>query len=621
MSPALRRQLQTLPAKPGVYTFFDTKGEVLYVGKATSLKSRVSSYFTKGNSLSPAKRIMVSRIIRLETIVTSSELEALMLETTRIKSLHPPFNIVMRDDKYFLYIKVALREPYPSVTTVRRLTKDGSRYFGPYVSASGVYTTLKLLKKIFPYKNCSNPPEKPCFEYHLHRCLGHGTDEASKELYRKIIHDLMRFLAGDTKDVRKELEKQMKAASVKRQFEKAAVARDRVFAINKLMQQQNAIMPAVVNVDCIGYATLGSLASVNRLVIRNGKMLDRQVFLLQHVQDEEPKDVLASFMEQFYSQVTDPPEKIALPFPLKLSPAFHAAVDADTFIPQRGRLKKLLKVSELNAAEFLRQQKASFEKDDVRLLKGLRELATALDLENPPKRIEAFDVANVQGEHASGSMVTFVNGRPEKKWYRRFTIKTVQGSNDPAMMREILLRRFARAEAIKPHSHKAIEQKASGAPALQLSGFPAVSWPLPDLIILDGGAGQLGVVTRALGNIDIPIVALAKGGHAHEPQQGDRERIFRLNQPPKKLPNPSDGLFLIERIRDEAHRFTIAGYRGKHRKASISSALDTISGVGPIMKKKLLKAFGSVSKIRQASEGEVAKVVGLKLAKVLQDNL
>jgi excinuclease ABC subunit C len=609
MSPALRRQLQTLPAKPGVYTFFDAKGEVLYVGKATSLKSRVSSYFSKRSGLSPAKKIMVGRIARLETIVASSPLEALMLETTRIKSLHPPFNIVMRDDKNFLYIKVALKETYPSVTTVRRLIKDGSRYFGPYVSASAVYATLKLLKKIFPYKNCGNQPEKPCFEYHLHRCLGHGTDAASREAYRNIINDLMRFLRGDTKDVRKDLEKQMKTASVKRQFEKAAVARDRVFAINKLMQQQNAIMPAAVNLDCIGYATQGSLASVNRLVIRNGKILDRQTFLLQHVQDEQPPEVLVSFIEQFYSQVTDPPEKIALPFKLELSPAFYTAVDAETFIPQRGRLKKLMKVSELNAQEFLRQQKASFEKDDMRLLKGLRELAAALNLENPPKRIEAFDVANVQGEHATGSMVTFVNGRPEKKWYRRFTIKTVRGSNDPAMMAEMLTRRFG-------HSTLAI---ASPAPAGRSN--PASAWPLPDLIILDGGAGQLSVVIRALGKIDIPIVALAKGGHAHEPQQGDRERIFRLNQPPKKLPNPSDGLFLIERIRDEAHRFTIAGYRGKHRKASIDSALDAIPGVGPTMKKKLLKAFGSVAKIRQASETDLVKVVGPKLATVVQDNL
>ncbi|MEK7570419.1 MAG: excinuclease ABC subunit UvrC [Patescibacteria group bacterium] len=628
MSPALRRQLQTLPAKPGVYTYFDAKGDVLYVGKATSLKSRVSSYFTKKNGLTPAKKIMVSKIVRLETIVTSSETEALMLETTRIKTLHPPYNIVMRDDKNFLFIKVALAEAYPSVTTVRRLTKDGSRYFGPYVSAGAVYTTLKLLKKIFPYKNCSNPPDKPCFEFHLHRCLGHGTDAASQERYRKIIHDLMHFLRGDTKDVRKELEKQMKLASQKRQFEKAAVARDRVFAINKLMQQQNAIMPAAVNLDCIGYATVGSLAAVNRLLIRNGKILDRQTFLLQHVQDEPAPVVLASFMEQFYSQVTDPPEKIALPFALVLSPAFHSAVDAETFTPQRGRLKKLMKVSELNATEFLRQQKASFEKDDVRLLKGLRELATALNLSEAPKRIEAFDVANVQGEHATGSMVTFVNGRPEKKWYRRFTIKTVQGSNDPAMMAEMLTRRFGHASSViaspapAGRGNPADVAKGKIASSSRVSGTPRNdTWPLPDLIILDGGAGQLSVVTRALGKIHVPIVALAKAGHAHEPQQGDRERIFRIGKPPVKLPNPSDGLFLIERIRDEAHRFTIAGYRGKHRKASIGSALDTISGVGPTMKKKLLKTFGSVAKIRQAAEDDVAKVVGPKLAKTLQEKL
>jgi len=620
MSLTLRRQLQTLPAKPGVYTFFDAKGDVLYVGKATSLKSRVSSYFTKSNGLSPAKRVMVSKIARLETIVTSSELEALMLETTRIKTLHPPYNIVMRDDKNFLYIKVALAEAYPSVTTVRRLSKDGSRYFGPYVSAGAVYTTLKLLKKIFPYKNCSNPPEKPCFEYHLHRCLGHGVDEKSRLAYQKIITGLLRFLRGDTKDVRKALEKQMKTASTAKQFEKAAVARDRVFAIHKLMQQQNAILPAAVDLDGIGYATAGSLAAVNRLVIRQGKILDRQSFLLQHVADEQPAEVLASFMEQFYSQVTDPPAKIALPFALPLSPGFHAAVESQTFVPRRGRLKKLLKVSELNAAEFLRQQKASFERDDVRLVKGLRELAASLGLTEPPKRIEAYDVANVQGEHATGSMVTFVNGRPEKKWYRRFTIKTVHGSNDPAMMAEILVRRFARANP-EPRTKNPEPEESGSTFSVPSSKLSIPSWPLPDLIILDGGAGQLGVVTRALGKIDVPIVALAKAGHAREPQQGDRERIFRIGKPPIKLPNPSDGLFLIERIRDEAHRFTIAGYRGKHRKASIGSALDTIAGVGPTTKKKLLKAFGSVAKIRQATEADLAKVVGPKLAENILTHL
>jgi excinuclease ABC subunit C len=618
MTPALKRQLQTLPTKPGVYTFFDAKGDVLYVGKATSLKSRVNSYFSKSSGLSPAKKIMARQIVKVDTIVTSSELEALLLETTRIKQLHPPYNIVMRDDKNFLHIKIALAEDYPSVTTVRRLAKDGSRYFGPYVSAGSVYETLRLLKKIFPYKNCSNPADKPCFEYHLHRCLGHGTDEASKKRYRDIIKQLMRFLGGHTKEIERQLQTQMAKASAGKQFERAASARDRLRAIQKIMERQHAILPNGEDVDVIGYGASGGLAAVNRLVIRAGKILDKQTVLLQHIQDEPPTNVLSSFLEQFYSQVTDPPARIALPFPIKLSRAFYSVIDADTFIPQRGRLRKLLGVSTINAEEFLRQQKASFERDDTRSLKGLRELTVALGLEKTPRRIEAYDVANVQGEYATGSMVVFVDGRPEKKCYRRFTIKTVKGSNDPAMLAEVLKRRFG--HVYEEQRAEGREQGADGSKLKALSSKP--NWTLPDLIILDGGAGQLSVGRKVLGkNFSIPMVALAKGGHSHEPQQGEREKIFQSDAPVIRLPNPSDGLFLIERIRDEAHRFTIAGFRGKHRKASIQSVLDNIPGIGPVMKKKLLKTFGSVGGIRKATDEELRRVIGLVLTKSLRDNL
>lgn len=621
MSPALKRQLQVLPTKPGVYTFSDEKGEVLYVGKATSLKSRVGSYFSKKSSLSQAKRIMVSKIAKLDTIVTSSELEALMLETTRIKQLHPPYNIVMRDDKNFLHIKIALAEKFPSVTTVRRLTKDGSRYYGPYMSAGAVYETLKLLKKVFPYKNCSNPPEKPCFEFHLHRCLGHGTDEASKMRYREVIQQLMHFLGGQTKEIEKQLESQMTKASVAKQFERAALARDRLRAIHKIMERQHAILLSRENVDVIGYAAEGSLAATNRLIIRNGKIIDKQVVLLQHVKDESPADVLASFLEQFYTQVTDPPARLALPFSLTLSRAFGSVTGATPFIPQRGRLKKLLSVSNLNAQEFLRQQKASFERDDSRLLKGLRELTKALGLPAIPHRIEAYDIANVQGEHAVGGMVVFVDGRPEKKAYRRFTIKTVQGSNDPAMLAEILQRRFGHSPNIVTTA-KGGEASPKTSTALPLYSSTAPSWPLPDLLILDGGAGQLSVARKVIPkDVNVPIVALAKGGHAHEPQQGEREKIFRPDAPTIRLQNPSDGLFLIERIRDEAHRFTIAGYRGKHRKASIQSALDGVPGIGPVMKKKLLKIFGSVAGVRKATNEELRQAVGPALCKIIREKL
>ncbi|RJO58954.1 excinuclease ABC subunit UvrC [Candidatus Parcubacteria bacterium] len=619
MNPSLKNQISVLPKKPGVYQFFSQTGEILYVGKAIKLKSRVSSYFNKNTQLSAAKKNMVAKIAKIETIVTASELEALLLETTLIKKFHPPYNIVMRDDKNFLYIKIALAETYPSVSAVRRLAKDGSRYFGPFVSSAAVYETLRLLKKIFPYKNCANPPEKPCFEFHLNRCLGHGVDEQSQKNYREIINGLTKFLSGDSRVIEKDLTEKMRKASEQKQFERAALLRDRLHAISRLMQRQNVILGQEQNLDIIGYAVSGSLAAVNRLVIRAGKLLDKQTVLLQHIKNENPNGILISFIEQFYAQATDLPKKLILPFMLKVSKVLKSILNAKILVPQRGRLKKLLAVSNLNAAEFLRQQKASFEKDDLRLRKGLKELSDALRLPNPPKRIEAFDVANLMGQHSSGSMVVFVNGRPEKKFYRRFNIKTVTVANDPAMLAEMLARRFTHAN----QERGTADNKPGGRGSKFLVPNPKSSHlPLPDLIILDGGLGQLNIVKQKLGNkFSVPIVAIAKGGHQNLPQQADREKIFLPGRPPVKLPNPSDGLFLIERIRDEAHRFSIAGFRRKHQKAAVESALDEIHGLGPKHKKLLLSRFGSVKKIRQASEKELTNAVGPKLTEKLLENL
>ena len=595
------KKVRTLPAKPGVYIFKNAKGSVLYVGKAISLKNRVGSYFQPSATLEASKKIMVSQIADLEYIIVDSETEALFLETTLIKRYHPPYNIVMRDDKYFVYIKINLAEDYPSVSLVRRLTKEKARFFGPYTSAKNVRLTLKHLKKIFPVKTCKNKPEEPCFEYRLHRCAGHATSPTSQREYQEVVREFIHFFEGQSDEVLADLRRHMATASENLDYEKAAEARDRVAAIERVTERQKMILPTTENLDLISLIREHALASVNVFSFRGGKLINRNHFILKNIQAQENPALLASFIEQYYAQSTDHPKCLYVRELPENQTRIATLLRIRIKTAQRGKLAQLLKLGEENARDALAKSRAEDEASQTQLDQALADLMKYLRLPEFPRRIETYDISNIKGVNAVGSMVVFEAGRPKKTDYRKFIIKTVPGANDPAMLAEVLRRRFGHLDTTRPGA-----------------------WPKPDLIILDGGKGQLNVargvlakLNRARGvpaehSLNIPLAALAKR---------NEELYLPGKQNPVILPPDSPALYLVQRMRDEAHRFAIGFYRKTHRKKTITSQLDDIPGIGPKTKKKLLRVFGSVDGIRQASERALSTEVGSKVARAIKDVL
>ena len=582
--------LKKIPAKPGVYLFRDAKEHVLYVGKAKVLKHRVRSYFQKRSTLEPSKRIMVGRVADLEYIIVSSEIEALLLESTLIKKHHPPFNVIFKDDKYYQYVRIALKDEYPRIDTVRRITKDGSRYFGPYTSGFAVQQTLKLLKRIFPYRSCAEPPSSPCFEARIGRCLGHDLGTGSNERYRDVIRKLIRFLEGNADEISRDLRAQMKDAAQRKEFELAARLRDRIYAIDRVLAEQKVVSTGLENEDIIGMHRIADLAAVNLFQVRAGKLMNRQFHILQHVEGRSDADVLSSFITQYYGQLADHPSTVitrALPADAaQLIKLLKLKLEA----PSRGRKRKLVALAEENAEDFLSRKQREWLSNEARAKLGLADLQKALLFLEPPQRIECYDISNVQGTNAVGSMVVFEKGLPKRSDYRKFTIKTVEGSNDYAMLQEVIRRRLG---------HHA-----------ETNG----GWKDPDLIVIDGGNGQLNAVLAVMRELKllIPTVGLAKR----------LEELFQPGQKePLRLPKDSEGLYLLQRIRDEAHRFAIGSYRAKHGKATTASLLDEVPGIGPTLKKKLIARFGSVNGIRSADDGDVEAVIGKAKTALLREHL
>lgn len=528
---SLPKQVKNIPPKPGIYLFKDKKGNVLYIGKALNLKNRVKSYWQKSQEPSPAKQVMVGKITKIEYIITSSEIEAILLETNLIKKHQPPYNVDLKDDKYFLYIKITTDEEYPRVFTVRRIIKDKSKYFGPFTSARSVRATLRLLHKLFPHRNFSKIPSKRQLEYLQNRypeLLG----STNKIEYKKTIEKIVQFLQGDYEQILRDLKEQMNARSHTLEYESAARLRDKIYAIKNLSQKQKVISTKLEDEDDISLVREENIAGINLLSIRLGKLIDSKNFILKSVQDLPDDEIIQTFLERYYTQTTDIPKIIVLPAKVEGQKSMENWLKVKIIVPQKGKKRQLITMGQENAIEYLKQQKASWQKEELKAKKALEEFKKYFKLPQIPKRIEAFDISNIQGQNAVGSMVVFENGLPAKQWYRKFKIKTVKQANDPAMMAEIVQRRLK-------HLQK--------------------GWSKPDLIILDGGKGQLGVVSKKL-RLKIPIVALAK----------QKEDIYLTKQKsPINLPKGSESLFLIQRLRDEAHRFAISFYRKVHLKKII----------------------------------------------------
>ncbi len=605
MNEKIQSVLNSLPHKPGIYIMKDAQGTILYVGKAISLYNRVRSYFQESSDLSPKNRSMVAKVEDIEFLVVKNEVEALVLESNYIKEYRPKYNVLMRDDKSYPYIKVALTEDFPRVYRVRSFHRDGNRYFGPYTNSGAVDATLDLLNKLFAFRTCrydastwappaqGEPPAgwkqkllpRPCTQYYIHRCIAPCVAYATREEYDAVIKQVILFLEGKHDEVVKTLQEKMQAAAENLNFEEAARIRDRIQAVERVLEKQ-------------------------RIISTEGQ------------DDSSPGEVMASFLQQFYeSSPHIPPELV-----VESEPDDRAVIQSwlrekrngaiSITAPKRGDKLRLIEMVKQNASEVLEQQRIKWLTDSQKTQLALEELQEALNLAAPPQRIECYDISNTQGTNSVGAMVVFEAGRPKPSEYRRFKIKTVEGPNDFASHQEVLRRRFRNAakqaaadvetaSEIITHTDTYIEPAVYAAVdetpvATQLQH----EWALPDLIIIDGGKGQLSAAMEVLQelHIDIPTVGLAK----------ENEEIFTPGSPdPIMLPRSSQGLYMVQRIRDEAHRFGITYHRKLRSERTFKSVLDEIPGIGPKRKQALMKHFGSVRAMSAASIEDLAALDGM----------
>ena len=599
-------KLKTLPTKPGVYQYFDGNGKIIYVGKAINLRNRVRSYFHLSADHGPKTERLVAEIADLEWIITDSELEALLLESNLIKRYKPRFNIRLKDDKRYPYIKVEWQNAYPKVVTVRKMAQDGARYYGPFTNAGAVYQTLDTLRRIFPYLTCdreiTGKDPRACLYYDIKLCTGPCIGAVTRDEYRNTLDELCHFLEGKSDEVLIDLESKMNEAAETMQFERAAVLRDQLKSLRHIVERQKVISNAQNDQDVLAFARDKGDACVQIFLIRQGKLIGREYFVLEGAEDEETHQVMAEFLTQFYDDAAYVPPEVVLPVEIEAQEASIIAqflkqkrgAQVTLNVPKEGPSADLVKLAADNAMETLTALKAQWDADSHRAEQALKEVADGIGLNALPARIECFDISNTQGTNSVASMVVFINGIPRKSDYRKFNIKTVDGPNDFESMREALTRRFRRyfdAKAAEPQPGQKID--------------PSFSM-LPDLLIIDGGKGQLGVAVEVLQSYElsgqVPVCGLAK----------QQEEIFLPGRPDSiLLPRQSQGLYLVQRVRDEAHRFAITAHRAKRAKTGIASQLDEIPGVGPARRRTLLKQFGSLEGIRTASVDELAQVSGI----------
>ncbi len=609
-SSLITEQLRQLPNSPGVYLMRDAEGNILYVGKAADLRHRVSSYFSAEPRLSPKLQRMVSRISDFDFFVTSSEQEALILELNLIKRHRPRYNVRLKDDKTFPYLKINTNEDWPRVYITRRLEQDGGHYFGPFASARSVRQTLKIINRIFPFRSCSKPitgtDSRACLWYYIGTCLAPCIGVVNRPEYDKVIKGVTLFLEGKQEKVVKELENRMNQAAEALEFEKAALLRDQIQAIQRVIEGQRIAATVRGEQDVIAFAGDKDQACVQIFFIRTSKLIGRESFILQGTRSEEPRQIMTSFVKQFYDSSPYIPPLLLLQYPVEDTAVIESWLQSKRGakvrlqVPRRGHKKRLVDIVAENARQGLAQLKIKQLAAPTALADSLAEIKRELHLPRIPLRIEGYDISNIQGTAAVGSMVVFDQGKPKPSHYRRFRIKTVARADDYAMLQEVLRRRFKRSIP-----------KSSDTPATD-------TWAiLPDLVLIDGGKGHLNAGRKAMQEMgvgSVPIASLAK----------ENEEIFIPQKTrPVILPGSSLGLQLLQRLRDEAHRFAISYYRRVHKKAAFVSALDIIPGIGPRRKRALLKQFGSVQAIQQASIEELAaaKSMNQSLAKRIKEYL
>ncbi len=616
ISEALQAKLDVLPTRPGCYLMKNSEGAIIYVGKAINLRARVRSYFQQQALHSVKTRRMVSNISDLEWIIVETELEALVLENELIKRHQPRYNIRLKDDKTYPYIKLHWSEDFPKVSIVRRMARDGSRYFGPYTSAINVRATLDALRYVFPYLTCNREitgkDERACLYFHIGRCNGPCIGAASRDEYRAMIQGLADFLGGDTEPVLTTMRQQMEAAAENWQFERAARLRDQIKVAETLIERQKVVSGQQQDEDLIAFAQTNGDTCVQVFFIRRGKLIGRESFVLEGAEHGEADALLSAFLTQFYSEAAFVPPEIVLPKDLderliieQWLRSRRGGEKVTLTVPGEGQQRDLLEMASQNAAETLNVLRAQWQADKNKQVAALAELGRALGLAEAPGRIECYDISTLQGTSTVGAMVVFAQGAPSKSDYRKFKIrgKGALGAGEPddfASLREMLRRRFRRA----------VEPPADGdVPGGKVRKGDEMWQRLPDLVVIDGGKGQLNVAVEVLSEFDLleqtPVIGLAK----------KFEDIYLPGRSePLALPRDSQALFLLQRIRDEAHRFGITFNRDLRAAAGVASQLDKVSGIGPRRRKELLKRFGDLETIKQASIEELAAAPGMNLA-------
>ena len=634
---AFEERLRRVPESPGVYLWKGDKGQLLYVGKSKKLRDRMRSYFGAPRGLNAKTRRLVQRIADFEILVTQSELEALLLEMNLIKQHRPPYNILLKDDKSYPYIKVTVQEEWPRVIYTRQVQKDEARYFGPYASPGSVYKALDTLNKLFAFRptfNCSESwfmehrrKGRPCTYHQMRRCLGPCVPGlVGKEEYRAAIDAVCRFLEGKTEQIVRDIRVEMERAAEDLNFERAAYLRDRIGAIQKISERQQVLKTVDEDQDVIAFAREEGSAVIQVLFVRGGKLINAESFTLQGAEDESDNALLTSFVTQFYDGAPNVPPNLLLadhveePMIIASWLAQKSGHKVEIAVPRRGEKKQLVELAAQNARQKLSELREQWLNSEQRAVAGLAELRDLLELPALPQRIECYDISNTQGQHSVASMVVFEFGEAKPALYRRFKIKTVEGANDVASIHEVISRRFKRAAAAlgadtanPADIADEVEGEAADRPGPDDTppGPPAPDkWgQLPDLLLIDGGRGQVNAAVsalKALGFSDVPVVGVAKGV--------DRNR-FDLVRPEQEelvvLARDSKALGLVQRIDEEAHRFAIAYHRKLRGKAVFNSPLQDIPGIGPRRKKALLQAFGSLDGIRRASLEELAAVPGM----------